>query len=412
MQSCKILALLVSLGLTLTPQISVAQTLEDLEQKASAAEEVKKYEEAANIWRSLIKSDRNNSYAYVKLADVLSNQGKIAETIATYHQALQLTPDSAIYLKLANFLAEKGRTQEAIAAYRQAVKLDPGNDSNYVLLAKKLQEVGSIEEALVAYRQAVKLSPDSSNYYYLADTLFTIGKREEAIAAYREAIKLDENGYLWSENAYDKLGQILEYSQAVAIYRQISKDDPNNKLFYKKLAELSLERGFVNEAIAAYRHLTQIEPDASNYAELGDALVLQNKYQQAITAYRQAAAKEPKDYYYNKLSEALIKQGNLDEAVENCQKVIKIGEGSYETCFNISLPLHKEKGLAGVKAFYQQFTHDIPRRQIAEIYIRLSRQLAYDGGAKQEAMSVIQEALEIDPNNTEAQSALKDLLSN
>ncbi|MEH2124458.1 tetratricopeptide repeat protein [Nostoc sp.] len=112
----KILPFLLSLGLVLIPQISVAQTVEELEQKATSAEEVKNYEEAANIWRSFIQRDAKNSYAYVKLADVLSSQGKIAETIATYRQALQLTPDGGIYLKLGNFLAEKGRTTEAMPA--------------------------------------------------------------------------------------------------------------------------------------------------------------------------------------------------------------------------------------------------------------------------------------------------------
>lgn len=53
--------LLLGLGLALAPQISVAQTVEELEQQASSAEEVKNYEEAANIWRSLIQRDRNNS---------------------------------------------------------------------------------------------------------------------------------------------------------------------------------------------------------------------------------------------------------------------------------------------------------------------------------------------------------------
>ncbi|MEH2083529.1 MAG: hypothetical protein V7K89_27205 [Nostoc sp.] len=35
-------------------QIIVAQTVEKLEQKATSAEEMKNYEEAANIWRSFI----------------------------------------------------------------------------------------------------------------------------------------------------------------------------------------------------------------------------------------------------------------------------------------------------------------------------------------------------------------------
>lgn len=266
----------------------------------------------------------------------------------------------------------------------------------------------------MAYRQAVKLSPDSSNYYYLAETLFKIGKREEAIAAYREAIKLDENGYLWSDNAYDKLGEILEYSEAVAIYRQLTKDDPNSKVFYKKLAELSLKRGFVNEAIAAYRQQIKIEPDASTYTELADVLMKQEKPEEAIAFYRQAAAKEPTDYYYSKLSEALAQQENLDEALGICQNVIKTGEGSYDTCSNINLPLYKQKGFTAVMAFYQPLANMIPRRKMAELYIKLGRDISYGesgDGSKQEAAAVFREALKIDPENTDAKDALKNLIA-
>ncbi|WP_334744448.1 hypothetical protein [Nostoc sp.] len=48
--------MLLSLGLVLIPQIIVAQTLEELEQKPTSAKEVKNYEETANIWRSLPES--------------------------------------------------------------------------------------------------------------------------------------------------------------------------------------------------------------------------------------------------------------------------------------------------------------------------------------------------------------------
>ncbi|MEH2369719.1 tetratricopeptide repeat protein [Nostoc sp.] len=411
MVNLKILPLLLSLGLALIPQISVAQTVEELEQKATSAEEVKNYEEAANIWRSFIERDSKNSYAYVKLAEILSSQGKIAETIATYRQALQLTPDTAIYQKLGNFLLEKGRTTEVIAAFRQAVKLDAENDTAYTVLAMNLMAMGSPEEAIVAYRQAVKIKPDGDNYNNLAETLLKIGKREEAIAAYREALKINPKNY----QAYNSLGDLLEYSEAVAIYRQASKNDPKNEVYYEKLAELSLKRGYVNEAIAAYRQLVKIEPEASRYVELGDVLMTQEKPEDAIALYRQAAATKSNDYYYSKLNQALAKHGNLDEALANCQKVVKIGEGSYDTCSNISLPLYKQKGLTAVMAFYQPLMNVIPRRQMAELYIQLGRDVAYGesgDGSKQEAAAVFRQALQIDPENTDAQDALNNLIAN
>ncbi|QMS86568.1 tetratricopeptide repeat protein [Nostoc edaphicum CCNP1411] len=412
MRSLKILPLLLSLGLALAPQISVAQTVEELEQKATSAEEVKNYEEAANIWRSFIQKDAKNSYAYVKLADVLSKQGKIAETIATYRQALQLTPDGDIYLKLGNFLTEKGRTTEAIATFRQAIKLNPNsNKYYYYTLASQLMELGNTKEALLVYRQIVKLEPDAESYNILGNVWRKLGQREEAIAAHREALKIDPKSYL----AYHYLGEMMEYQEAVAIYRQASKNDSKNEVYYEHLASLSLQRGFVNEAIAAYRQLIKIEPEASRYVELADVLMTQEKHQEAIALYRQAVAKKPTDDYYSKLSQALAQQNKLDEALAICQNVVKTGEGSYETCSNINLPLYKQKGFSAVMAFYQPLANMIPRRKMAELYIKLGRDISYGesgDGSKQEAAAVFQEALQIDPENTDAKDALKNLIAN
>ncbi|PHM07919.1 tetratricopeptide repeat protein [Nostoc sp. 'Peltigera malacea cyanobiont' DB3992] len=410
MVNLKILSLLLSLGLALIPQISVAQTVEELEQKATSAEEVKNYEEAANIWRSLIKRDAKNSSAYAKLADILSNQGKIAETIAAYRQALQLNPSADIYINLGSFLAKKGRPTEAIAAFRQAIKLEPESSKYYYyILASQLMEIGNTQEALLTYREALKLEPDAENYNNLGDILRKLGKREEAIAAHREALKIDPKSYL----AYYYLGEILEYKDAVAIYRQASKNDSTNEVYYERLASLSLERGFANEAIAAYRQLIKIKPETSTYIQLADILMKQEKPAEAIALYRQAAAKEPTDYYYSNLSQALAQHENLDEALGICQKVVKTGEGSYDTCSNINLPLYKQKGFPAVMAFYQPLANMIPRRKMAELYIKLGREISYDEGdsSKQEATAVFRQALKIDPENADAQDALKTLIA-
>ncbi|BAZ33041.1 TPR repeat-containing protein [Cylindrospermum sp. NIES-4074] len=411
MRGLKILALLVGLGLTLTPQISVAQTLEELEKQAETAEEAKNYEEAANIWRGLIQGDRQNSYAYIKLANILSSQGKISEAITAYRQALQLSPESPVYEEFGDFLAEKGRIQEAIAAYRQALQLNPKNPTIHVSLANHLLGIGDTEAALAAYRQAVAIEPNTSHYNFLAEALFKLGKREEAIAAYRQALMVSSQTYQSSE-IYSKLGEILEYPEAVAMYQQVSKNGPKNESFYGSLAELSFKRGYVDEAIANYKQLIQLQPDATNYTKLGDALIARKNYTDAIAAYRQAVTKDPSDYYYSQLSSALAQQGNLDEAVAICQQVVKMGEGSYDTCSTLNLPLYKKKGFAGVMAFYQQLANNIPQRQLAALYIQLGENIAYNEGSKQEAVAAIRKGLQLDPGNADAKSTLEYLLSN
>ncbi|HLO84741.1 MAG TPA: tetratricopeptide repeat protein [Nostocaceae cyanobacterium] len=411
MQSRKILALMLSLGLSLIPQISMAQSLEDLEKQAAEATERKNYTEAAKIWRGLIEKDQENSYAYIQLADVLASQGKIEETIAIYKQAVKLTPESSIYEKLADFLLEKGKTQEAIATYREAIKLDPKTDTAYFSLGKALLAVGNLPEALTVYQQLTKIQPNAISYKELADVLLQAGKREEAIATYKQALQLKPESYI-AYGIYTKLGDILEYPEALAIFRQSNQNNSADEYYYKGLGELASKRGYAEDAITAYRQLIKLKPEEEdNYIYLADILVTQKKYNEAIVLYRQAVALNPSDYYHSKLSRTLAENGNLDEALTVCQQVIKLGEGSYDTCSYINLPLYKQQGLSGVTSFYQKFGNVIPRRQLAEIYVNLGYQLSYGEGAKQDAISFVREALKIDPGNKEAQNALKDLLN-
>ncbi|MEH2042732.1 hypothetical protein [Nostoc sp.] len=66
-----------------------------------------------------------------------------------------------------------------------------------------------------------------------------------------------------------------------------------------------------------------------------------------------------------------------------------------------------------VMAFYQPLTNVIPRRQMAELYIKLGREISYGesgDGSKQEATAVFRQALQIDSENADAQDALKNLI--
>jgi hypothetical protein len=51
---------------------------------------------------------------------------------------------------------------------------------------------------------------------------------------------------------------------------------------------------------------------------------------------------------------------------------------------------------------------------MAELYIKLGREISYGesgDGSKQEAAAVFREVLQIDPENTDAQDALKNLIA-
>ena len=192
MQFSRIL-MLVTLSVVMAPQISFAQTVEQLIQQASSAQANARYSEAEALWRRVIKSvsGGNNIEAYKKLGEVLFYEQKIDAAIAIYKQAIKIKPSAEIYAEFGDKLRSVDQLQEAIAAYREAIKLDPKSDSAHFGIAQALDRQGKKSEAIAAFAQAVELNPNSDNYESLADALKKASKKSEAIAAYRQAIKLN-----------------------------------------------------------------------------------------------------------------------------------------------------------------------------------------------------------------------------
>jgi superkiller protein 3 len=399
---CKLLATLI---LVTIPQASLAQTIEQLKQQAIAQQANARYADAELLWRRVIQSDNNNPETYIKLGEVLFYQQKIEEGIAAYKQAITLKPDAKIYIELGNKLRQFAKPTEAIAAYQQAIRLAPKSDSPHFGIAQAFNQLGKKTEAINSLRQAIKLNPATDNYEFLGDVLKRDGKESQAIAAYRQAIKLDPKNY----SAYISLGEILPQKEAIATYRQLTKTDPSNDVPYQAIGYLLNSNALFEQAVTAYTQAVKINPSAFNYAQLGENLMQQKKFTEAITAFQEAIAKEPNDYSYSNLASALVKQGKLNEALTSCRQVIQLRKGIYETCAIVGIGLYEKQGLASAIAAYRQFASEIRPKHMAELYIRLGTEIPRRGGTKKDAVAVLQEALLINPGNTQATEALRKL---
>src|SRR5438309_2769774 len=82
------------------------------------------WHDSEKLWSHAIGIDPKSPIAHNDWGNVLDQQGKLAEAIAHYQQALQIKPDyaDAHYNRL-NAHAQHGKVAEAIAHYRQVVQL-------------------------------------------------------------------------------------------------------------------------------------------------------------------------------------------------------------------------------------------------------------------------------------------------
>jgi tetratricopeptide (TPR) repeat protein len=152
----------------------------------------------------------------------LRGQGKLAEAITAYREAIRLKPDYAVaHSNLGTALRGQGKLAEAIAVYREAIRLKPDFAAAHFSLGVALRDQGKLTEAIAAFREAIRLEPDNAwAHYNLALALAEQGKQVEAIAAYREAIRLAPDYAEAHCNLGLKLREQGRYSEALAELRR------------------------------------------------------------------------------------------------------------------------------------------------------------------------------------------------
>jgi tetratricopeptide (TPR) repeat protein len=116
-------------------------------------------------------------------ADTLLAQGRVAEAVAAYEQALALQPQRpGVHVKLASLLRDVGRTADAIPHFRQALTEDPGNALITLRLVRTLISIQDHQGAYDELDALVRRQPDVPQYrLVLADLL--VGQNELEAAA-------------------------------------------------------------------------------------------------------------------------------------------------------------------------------------------------------------------------------------
>ncbi|UFP95002.1 tetratricopeptide repeat protein [Gloeobacter morelensis] len=212
---------------------------------------------------------------------VLHRQGRLAEAIVRYGQALDFQADYVeAHFALALALQARGEGEEAIHHFQRAIELRSYYTDAHFALGTALQEQQDFEGALGCYQRTLAIEPEYVKAHNnLGAVQRELGDLDGAIASYRRALAL-ESGYV---EAHNNLGVALR------------------------------ERGQLEEAALCFKRAFQLQPDfAEAYYNLGLLLHAQQKLAEAIAVYRTA----------------LIIKGDLVEARVNLAHALQgMGQG-------------------------------------------------------------------------------------
>jgi tetratricopeptide (TPR) repeat protein len=269
---------------------------------------------------SLVAVAPNSWYAHQKLGSAFESQGKIAEAVEHYREALRLNPDSAdTHNRLGVALEFQGRPDEAVEHYREALKARPEFAEAHINLGIALKNQGKLDEAIACFRQALQLKPISAEACVnLGLALEARGKADEAITQYRRALQFKPSLVEAHNNLGLALASLGRLEEAAAQYRQALQLDARYAEAYDNLGAALASQGKLEEAISQFHQALLLKPESPEaHNNLGIALASQGRLEEAIREFRLALQAQPTfAEAQNNLGKALQSQGKAEEAIK------------------------------------------------------------------------------------------------
>jgi Tfp pilus assembly protein PilF len=166
-----------------------------------------RWRDSLTLFERTLSVTSNNALIQNQVGTVLNRQGKHAEAIPYFAEALRIKPD--YFHALANMgrvLRQQGNGAEAIDFYQRALKVRPDSVKAHMQLALVLVKEEKGDEALQQFYEAMKLAPNDPDIRTnLGLMLARQGKFSEATSQLSEALRLEPG----NAEAHNNLGLVL-----------------------------------------------------------------------------------------------------------------------------------------------------------------------------------------------------------
>jgi len=176
-------------------EASIAIRLDSTNYKAAiiltrALVQVNKFKEAITVINNMLKKVPNQPELLGNLGLAYLGMDDTANSIKTFTQLMEITPDNSRVLSVLSSLSTKKDPQKGISLITSYIKKAPQAAGHQLLLGDLYARMGAYDKALRAFSKAQELDPDYPQTYVAIGRLMARqGKTEEAIAEYRQLLK-------------------------------------------------------------------------------------------------------------------------------------------------------------------------------------------------------------------------------
>lgn len=321
---------------------NVAERVEELLDKGNEARDARRFTEAEDSYKEVLKLKPRDSRAAYGLGNVYSDQQRWAEAEAAYRNSVTWAPtDADAYIALSVVLVQPRadgdnakRFADAESFARKSVQIDPKNAVGWDRLGVALQARGlANSETEHSYRRAIELDPQFAvAYAHLARTLNKMNKYTEAAPMYDKAIELAKDPATLNLIA-DSLQSEQLWPQSEPVLKKALELDRNNPTSLLLMGRYLIAYKRYQEAEPYLKSATEVSSRAFQpFNLLARAYLGMDRFSDAEAAYQRASevagTGEKKQlagmFGFEGVGDGYLKSNQKDKAVRAYQRALEL----------------------------------------------------------------------------------------
>ncbi|MBN1575136.1 MAG: tetratricopeptide repeat protein [Chitinispirillaceae bacterium] len=358
---------------------------------AEAYQGLKDTKNAISSLEKAIEVNSRNVEAYARLADLYQGGGNSEKARKTFEVLMGLSPDDPhIYLALGRYNLKSKRFSEALQQFEKSGKLKKSAAAQEGI-AQAAFELKRYDRSRSAAEAALKMD---GKLHEARLVLALVNLQEKKYAAAQEQFEKllqqdPDNIDLLTNlaNCYEKNGlkdklsfvdkkiaqmngsntesrlRLARYfesndfsGEAMRYYRELLALTPKSTEVLKHLSLLARKKGDVADAVSYTRqYLTLKGDDAEAHRDLGDLYYEQKNIDGALAEYRLALKLDPAiKGFYKRYAEIVIAKGEQNEVIKALTGVVAAGSADLSTYMTLGLMYQKKKEYIEAIEMYQK----------------------------------------------------------
>lgn len=321
---------------------------------------------------------------------------------------LRKTPKSpAVWNIKGIFEVESLQHNEAAKSFKKVIQLDPNAYAGYSNLAKLLLETGKIDEATTYLEKSLQKLPQNPNLNYLFGRLeYHRENYQGAIEYCKKALKHKPDFPEALITLGNGLRQLNNLEQAKKCFKMSLQLNSNSAEALSNLGACYVTEEDFDTALTYFDRACEINPKlASLHNNLGNCYHSLGNSNKAIESFERALSINPDlwEGHFN-ISALFIEQNNHKKAFEHLFKILQKFPDDKDALNNIAVLMLNIGRPEQALKFYKRLMSlkGFPESKNAKIISRNVGNAHRDLGQLEEALSFYENAVQIDPNYTDA----------